>query len=98
MNNEQQKEKVKAEIKRSIEENINGAVDTTISWDAMKVVIRGKLIVETVHAKQIQLKSFITYTERLRELEQGYQRTVDPKVYQQIKEVKSKDKLHIRQG
>ena len=57
LNNEQRKEKVKAEIKRYIEENNNGAVDPTILWDAMKVVIRGKLIAETAHAKRIQLES-----------------------------------------
>lgn len=50
LNNEQRIEKVKAEIKR-YEENNNGEVDPTILWDAMKAVIRGKLIAEAAHVK-----------------------------------------------
>lgn len=53
-NNEQRKEKVKAEIKRYIEENNNGEVDPTILWDAMKAVIRGKLKAETAHVKRVR--------------------------------------------
>lgn len=43
LNNEQRKEKVKAQRKRDTEENGNAAGEPTILWDAMKVVIRGKL-------------------------------------------------------
>lgn len=89
-NNEQRKEKVKAEITRYIEENNNGAVDPTILWDAMKVVIRVKLIAETAHVKRVKLESYRAYTERLRELEQDYQNTNDPKTYKQIKVLKTK--------
>lgn len=90
LNSGRRKEKVKAEIKRYIEENNNGAVDSTILWDAMKAVIRGKLIAETAHAKRVKVESYRTYTERLRELEQDYQKTNDPKIYQQIRVVKTK--------
>lgn len=90
MNNEQRKEKVKAEIKRYIEENNNGEVDPTILWDAMKAVIRGKLIAETAHVKRVRLEAYKKYTDNLRELEQEYQNTKDTKTYQWIKTLKTK--------
>lgn len=89
LNSEQQKEKVKAEIKRYIDENNNGAVDPTIVWDAMKVVIRGKLIAETAYQKKVKLESYRTNTERLRELEQGSEDT------SRNQDSKNKDKQHI---
>uniref|UniRef100_A0A3Q3ASL9 Reverse transcriptase domain-containing protein n=1 Tax=Kryptolebias marmoratus TaxID=37003 RepID=A0A3Q3ASL9_KRYMA len=90
LNSEQRREKIKAEIKQYIEENNNGTVDPIILWDAMKAVIRGKLIAETAHDKRIKLQTYRANTERLRKSEQEYQETKDPKVYQEIKVVKNK--------
>lgn len=52
LNNEQRKERGKAEFKIYIEENTNRVVDPTIFWDTMKVVIRGNVIAETTHIKR----------------------------------------------
>lgn len=90
MNNDQTRKKVKTEIERYIEENNNGTVDPTIFWDAMKAVIRGKLIAETAHAKRAKVEAYKMHNEKLRELEQEYQNTNDSEISQQIKETKTK--------
>lgn len=90
MNNDQTRKKVKTEIKRYIDKNNYGTVDPTIFWDATKAVIRGKLIAGTAHAKRVKVKAYRIHTEKLRELEQEYQNTNDPKISQQIKETKTK--------
>ena len=48
----------------------------------MKVVIRGKLIVETAHLKE----TYRAFSGRLRELEREYQNTKDIKTDQEIKD------------
>lgn len=44
LNNEQFQTKIKKEIKHSMEENDKGEVGPEIGWDALKAVIRGKII------------------------------------------------------
>jgi len=92
LNNDQRKEKIKTKIRRYIEENNGGQVNPTILWDALKVVIRGQLIAETVHVKKVKSEAHRIQSENLRQLEQEYQSTDDPKVYQKIKETRMKIK------
>lgn len=51
LNDETITEQIKIEIRRYIEENDTGESDPTILWDALKAVIRGKLIALTSHQK-----------------------------------------------
>lgn len=44
-------EEIKRNIKRYREENENGKVDPAILWDALKVVIRVRLMAQTVLLK-----------------------------------------------
>ena len=62
----------------------------TILWDAMKAVIRGKLIAEAAHVKRFKLEAYKKDTDNLRESEQEYHNTNDTKTYQQIKILKTK--------
>ena len=89
LNCEQRKIRMKAEIQRYVEENDNGAVDPTIFWDAMKVVIRGRLIAETAYMKKVKSETFGKCTEQLRELEREHQTTKDAMVLGQIELVKA---------
>lgn len=90
LNSEQRKERIKADITKYIEENDNGAVDPTILWDAMKAVIRGKLIAETANAKNIKLEAYRKYSKRLRELEREFQNTKESETDQEIKHLRTK--------
>ncbi len=53
LNNKGLIEELKGEIMRYKEENDNGEVDPTILWDALKAVIRGRLISHTAFAKKL---------------------------------------------
>lgn len=59
MNNDQTREKVKTEIRRYIEENNKGTVEPPIFRDALRAVIRGKLIAETAHVKRTKVEEYI---------------------------------------
>lgn len=65
-------------------------MDPTILWDAMKAVIRGKLIAETAYVKRIKSESHKLNNEKLRHLEREHQNAYDPKIYQEIKEMRAK--------
>lgn len=54
------------------------------------MVIKGKLIAEAAHVKRLKLDPYREYKGKLRELEQDYQNRSDPKICQQIKDIKAK--------
>lgn len=55
LNNEQFKTKIKEEIKHYMEENNNGEVGPEIVCDALKAVIRGKMISFCAYQKKIKI-------------------------------------------
>lgn len=54
LNNKLVVARIKTEIQRYLEENDNGETDPAILWDALKAVIRGKLIKEKRKRNSIQ--------------------------------------------
>ena len=90
LNNEQRKEGIRKEIKTYLEINNNGEVDPTIVWDAMKAVIRGKLIAETSLVKKAKKEMYKKNEEELRKLEREFQDTEKTETYNQIKELRAK--------
>lgn len=62
----------------------------------MKAVIRGKLIAESAYIKTAKQEGYRIHTEKLRELEKKYQNTYDPKICQQIKEIRENKWCIIR--
>lgn len=83
-------ERTKEDIKRYIEDNDNGEVDPTILWDALKAVIRGKLMAYTSSCKVARLLHYETLIGRLKDLEQKHNTKGDPEVLKQLKETKTK--------
>lgn len=63
---------------------------TLIIWDALKVVVQGKIIAKTVLMKKLKKEAYKNHSVRLRELEQQYQKTNDQKIYEQILDTKTK--------
>lgn len=90
LNNKQRQERIKGEIKTYVEENNNGEVDPTILWDAMKAVIRGKLIAEAALIKKTRTETYKKSMKKLRELEIDFQKTKKQNIYQEIKNLKAK--------
>ncbi len=62
----------------------------TTLWDAMKAVMRGKLISRSTYHKKARLKIYQTKIKELKDLEQQHKNSNDPNLFQQIKEVKTK--------
>lgn len=52
LNNKSVVEQIRADIRTYLEENNNGETDSAILWDALKAVIRGKLIAITSNLKR----------------------------------------------
>lgn len=90
LNNPATVEQIKNEINSYREENDNGEVDSVILWDAMKAVMRGKLIARTSLLKKARLEIYQNKIGELKTLEQQHKGTCDPGVLHQIKEAKKR--------
>lgn len=90
LNNKSVVEQIRADIRTYLKENDNGETDPAILWDALKAVIRGKLIAITSNLKRERIKQYKNYIEELRDLEQKHKgnRKVDPKVNKRMNEVR----------
>ena len=77
LNNKTLKEEIKEDIARYVEENDNGEVNPTILWDALKAVIRGKLIAKTAAIKKIRHEKYEKEKYKLQNLEK--QHKMNPK-------------------
>ena len=86
LNDKKNTEQIKMEIKRYIEENDTGESDPTIVWDALKAVIRGKLIALTSHLNKNKQAAYLNLVKRLRSLELQYQNTLQTQFLQQKKD------------
>ena len=73
MNNKTVTKQIKMEIKKYIEENDTDEVNPTILWDAMKAVIRGKLIAITSPQKKLKCAAYFNLDENLKNMEIKYQ-------------------------
>lgn len=69
-------------------ENDNGEVDPTILWDALKAVIRGKLIAQTALIKKNKLELHHKLNRQLKELERQHQNMNDPETLEKVKEIR----------
>ncbi len=81
---------LKGDIDTYIKENNNGEVEPTILWDAMKAVMRGKLISYASYVKKRRIEDFQEKIEDLKEFEQLHKNTNDPEMYSQVKEARKK--------
>ena len=81
LNNKDLVEGIRRDITRYREENDNGEVDPTILWDALKSVIRGKLIAQTSLLKRTRLELYQNLIGQLKKLEKHHQelKTISPK-------------------
>lgn len=89
LNNKLVVEQIKDEIQKYLEENNNDNTDPAILWDALKAVIRGKLISITSNLKKVKETQYNNLTTDLKQLEQKHKEKSDRKTQKQIKEVRN---------
>ena len=90
LNNKSLVEELKKEIGQYMEDNSNGEVDPHIVWDALKAVVRGKVIAKTSKIKKLKAEAYQNHSLILRELEQQYQKTNNPNICKKIRDTKTK--------
>ena len=90
LNNKSVVEQIRADIRMYLEENNNGETDPVILWDALKAVIRGKLIAITSNLKRERTKQYKIYIAELGHLEQKHKAKgkVEPKITQRMGELR----------
>ena len=77
LNNSQIKEKIRKEIKIYLELNDNGEVTPSVLWDALKAVLRGKIIAISSYEKKLRKERLINLEEKLKELQRDHVETLN---------------------
>lgn len=90
LNNETTVKEIKEEIENYIEQNDNDEVNPTIVWDALKAVIRGKIISKTAWLKKMKMQTYEEYSGKVKDLEQLFLHRKTPEIYQQICDAKAR--------
>lgn len=88
LNNEQFKTKIKEEIKQYMEVNNNGEVGPEIVWDALKAVMRGKVISFCAYQKKQRQLRLYELNKELKELETKHKKGSNPNLNSKLKEVR----------
>lgn len=96
LNNKLCVEELKKDIITYQNENDNGEVTPVILWDALKAVIRGKLVAKTAAIKKNREEVYKKEKEKLFITEQQHKTTQDPTLLPKIKEFRDNiDKILI---
>lgn len=88
LNNKSVVDQIRIEIKRYLEENNNGEVDPSILWDALKAVIRGKLIAITSTLKKERIAHYEKLISELKQLELKHKHNANNEVVAQMGELR----------
>lgn len=87
LNNSQTKLNLENEIRSYLEINDNGEVSPSMLWDALKAVIRGKIIAITSHLKKLRRQKMQELEIKLKRLQAEHRATINHKVKQDIKKI-----------
>ena len=74
LNNPKFKTQIREEIKRFLEENDNGEVDSATVWDTLKAVMRGRIISFCAYEKKQKQLRLIDLNKELKDLETQHKR------------------------
>ena len=88
LNKEENIKQIKEEIKLYIRENDTEEVNPVILWDALKAVLRGKLIALTAAQKSTRLINYKTKTEKLKLLEEEHKQSGNQSTLKQIIDIR----------
>ncbi len=94
LNNPQTKEKLQNEIKTYLELNDNDKVTPSVLWDALKAVIRGKIIATTSHDKKIRKQRLQSLEDKLKQLQREHADTLNEETKSNITKIRKEiDKI-----
>lgn len=80
LNNPQTKEKLKNENKTYLDLNDNGEVTASVLWDALKAVIRGKIVAATSHNKKLRKQKLQNLEGKLKQLQSDHVDTLNDEI------------------
>jgi len=89
LNNPQFVAQIRKEIKQFLDENDNGKVDAVIVWDALKAVIRGKVISWCAHNKKKKQLRITDLSKELKNLEEQHKRAPTSNLLTKIKKIRN---------
>lgn len=84
---------MRKEIKMFLDENDNGEVDSAIVWDALKAVIRGRIISFCAHEKKEKQLRLLNLNKELKDLETQHKREQKKNLLTEIKKVRNEINL-----
>lgn len=93
LNNQQFQTQIKEDIRIFFEENDNGEVNSAIVWDALKAVIRGRIISFCAYEKKLKQLRLTDLNKELKDLETQHKK--EQKSNQMIKIKKIRNEINI---
>lgn len=90
LNSNQVVEQIRTDIGNYLKENDNGETNPAILWDALKAVIRGKLIAISSKLKKEKLANYKQLTSELKIMEQKHKLKADRQTQASISEIRKK--------
>ena len=90
LNNSITKADLKNDIETYMELNDNGEVSPSVLWDALKAVMRGKIISLTTQAKKMRNQLTHDLEIKLKHLQRSHVNSLDTGVKQEMQEIKNK--------
>lgn len=97
LNNPQFVAQMKKEIKQFLDLNDTGEVDSSMVWDALKAVIRGKIIAWCAHNKKEKQLRLIDLNKKIKDLEIQHKKNLSPNLLNEIKKVRNEINLLVTQ-
>lgn len=88
LNNSDTLERIKKDIKEYLEINTSEEISPAILWDALKVVMRDKLISLTSYLKKLKRQKLLDLEEKLKDLQSADSTTMDPNLKQEIRKTR----------
>ena len=90
LNNDSITGQIKKEIEDYLKDNDNGGTDPNILWDALKAVMRGKLIAITSNLKKARGRQYKSLLTKLKTREQEHKEKPEAKTLQELKDIRYK--------
>src|SRR4029434_10375174 len=97
LNNETVTDQIKTGIQNYLEENDNGETAPIFLWDALKAVMRGKLIAITSGLKKTNIARYQSLQTELKMTEHRHKESPEDNTKQQLKEIRHKINVLLQQ-
>lgn len=89
LNDSKIRQQLKEDIKTYLELNSTDETSQIMLWDALKAVMRGRIISMTSHLKKLKMQKLVDLQSRLKQLQQIDTNESNPKIKEEIKKIKN---------